>query len=374
MRKLPAFQFYTGDWMKDLALRACSYAARGLWIDMLCMMHEAPHRGFLETSQGKPYSAEQIARMTGGKSEEVEKLLAELFCDGVYSKTKSGAIFSRRMKRDEMARADARYRQQKHRNSQQDKAESNGDVTGESHGGEGDAVTAASHESSTSTSVSVTRLKNLKTFSSRKSRAVGGNGTVDSDPAPAYDAAHHGDSDATSPNQADTQAETFTLATATESALSQADTNSQDFPPRTTKLHLGIIGALFAHFCTVCDHNPARYTLTPQRKKKALLRLQEQIRITGSLALAVEDLKRAIANLAASDYHRTHGYLDWEAQIFRSREEFEKRLAWRPPQQEESHAYESIEEHNARVCRQANARVAERTIDATRKPPKDEDS
>ncbi len=39
--KRPAFQFYTGDWMSDLKLRRCSPAARGVWMDVLCALHDS---------------------------------------------------------------------------------------------------------------------------------------------------------------------------------------------------------------------------------------------------------------------------------------------------------------------------------------------
>jgi hypothetical protein len=44
--KLPSFQFYPGDWMKDPALRSVSLEARGLWIDMLCLLFESGRRGY----------------------------------------------------------------------------------------------------------------------------------------------------------------------------------------------------------------------------------------------------------------------------------------------------------------------------------------
>ncbi len=43
--KLPSFQFYPGDWMKDPALRSVSLEARGLWMDMLCLLFESVRRG-----------------------------------------------------------------------------------------------------------------------------------------------------------------------------------------------------------------------------------------------------------------------------------------------------------------------------------------
>lgn len=37
----PSFQFYPGDWQKNANLRRCSPAARGAWIDILCLLHDA---------------------------------------------------------------------------------------------------------------------------------------------------------------------------------------------------------------------------------------------------------------------------------------------------------------------------------------------
>lgn len=101
--KLPSLQFYSGDWMKDPALRSVSFAARGLWIDMLMLMHQSPRRGYLQLND-TPVTAAQLARMTGGATGEVARLLRELEDSGVYSRTDSGTIYNRRMVRDEKKR------------------------------------------------------------------------------------------------------------------------------------------------------------------------------------------------------------------------------------------------------------------------------
>lgn len=102
--KLPSFQFYPGDWMKDPALRAVSLAARGLWMDTLCLMFESARRGYLQHATGKPVTHEQLARMTGCSAEEASRLLQELEDSGVFSRTEHGVIFSKRMVRDELRR------------------------------------------------------------------------------------------------------------------------------------------------------------------------------------------------------------------------------------------------------------------------------
>jgi len=103
--KLPSFQFYPGDWMKDPGLRSVSVESRGLWIDMLCLLFESGRRGYLQHSTGKPVSDEQLARMTGCSAEQVSRLLRELEDSGVFSRTEHGTIYSRRMIRDERKRS-----------------------------------------------------------------------------------------------------------------------------------------------------------------------------------------------------------------------------------------------------------------------------
>ena len=101
--KLPAFQFYPGDWMKDPGLRSVSVAARGLWIDMLCLMFESPRRGYLQLANGTLPTPAQIARMVGGSAEEVSALLQELVSSGVCYDTDHG-LMSKRLVRDEQKR------------------------------------------------------------------------------------------------------------------------------------------------------------------------------------------------------------------------------------------------------------------------------
>lgn len=99
-RKLPAFQFYPGDWMKDPALRVCSHTTKGVYIDMLCLMFECEQRGVLATGNN-PWSDEQVAAAIGGPKDATLSCIAELLAMGVVSRNQAGAIFSRRMVRDE---------------------------------------------------------------------------------------------------------------------------------------------------------------------------------------------------------------------------------------------------------------------------------
>jgi hypothetical protein len=113
--KLPSFQFYPGDWMKDPELRSVSLAARGLWIDMLSLMFECDRRGYLQLN-GKPVNADQLARMTGCSTGEVSHCLQELDDSGVFSRSDDGTIYSRRLVRDEKVRNQTADRVRRFRN------------------------------------------------------------------------------------------------------------------------------------------------------------------------------------------------------------------------------------------------------------------
>ena len=101
--KRPSFQFYPSDWLRDTALRTCSTGARGLWIDMICYMHEGTPYGHMKVGD-KVILPENLARMVGETLEVVQGWLGELKEAGVYDLTEEGVICSRRMIRDESIR------------------------------------------------------------------------------------------------------------------------------------------------------------------------------------------------------------------------------------------------------------------------------
>src|SRR5437868_11970261 len=99
MGERPWFKFYPSDWRADQALRLCSAAARGLWLECLCLMHEAEPYGYLLVN-GKPVTEAQLAALTGVAAPELAELITELDAAGVFSRTAEGVITSRRMIRD----------------------------------------------------------------------------------------------------------------------------------------------------------------------------------------------------------------------------------------------------------------------------------
>lgn len=99
MSARPYFKFFPENWRGDPALRMCSVATRGIWIEMLCLMHEAEPYGHL-LIKGLPVNPKQLALLFGAGLRETVNALAELESCGVFSKTEDGTIYSRRMVRD----------------------------------------------------------------------------------------------------------------------------------------------------------------------------------------------------------------------------------------------------------------------------------
>lgn len=95
----PWFKFHPRDWRGDQALRAVSMAARGFWMECLCIMHEAKPYGHLVLN-GQAVVGDALARMTGASVDEVSTYLEELRQAGVLSVTGKGVVYSRRMVAD----------------------------------------------------------------------------------------------------------------------------------------------------------------------------------------------------------------------------------------------------------------------------------
>ena len=102
--KLPAFQFYPGDWRKDPGVQSLSFHDRGVWFEILCLMHESEIRGKL-TLNGNAMPQEALSRLLGLDNQILTKSLNTIIEYGVASlcpDTKS--LMCRRMVRDEETR------------------------------------------------------------------------------------------------------------------------------------------------------------------------------------------------------------------------------------------------------------------------------
>jgi hypothetical protein len=95
----PWMKFYPSDWRADPALRMCSIGARGLWAEMLCLMHEAEPYGSLLVN-GARITEKQLASLACVPNKEAAEFIVELECSGVFSRDPDGTIYSRRMRRD----------------------------------------------------------------------------------------------------------------------------------------------------------------------------------------------------------------------------------------------------------------------------------
>jgi len=106
-------KFYPRDWRGDQALRSVSIAARGLWIEMLFIMHEAEPYGHLLLGK-RPIDIATLASMAGVPADLTEQLFAELKRANVFTVNKRGIVISRRMvgdaKRSDSGRRRAKVR------------------------------------------------------------------------------------------------------------------------------------------------------------------------------------------------------------------------------------------------------------------------
>jgi hypothetical protein len=103
--KHPHIPLYTGDWMKDTELSLCTPATRGVWIDLLCAMHERNRSGELRGT------TDQLARLARCSTVELDQALTDLQTTGaaiVDNRNGIWTVANRRMKRE----ADTREKRQ----------------------------------------------------------------------------------------------------------------------------------------------------------------------------------------------------------------------------------------------------------------------
>lgn len=93
--------FDTRDWLCCPELKVLAPDVRGLWLDMLCYMWESPERGVMVKPTLELYTKREIVRMVGLDSEGTGRWLDSLIEAGVCGVRADGAIYSRRMVREE---------------------------------------------------------------------------------------------------------------------------------------------------------------------------------------------------------------------------------------------------------------------------------
>ena len=112
MSKLPAFQFYPGDWLRDVGVQSASFETRGFWVELLIRMWDAPKRGKLEIRRG------DLRRLLNCNADVEKRCLAEIKRLGIADVTHSNGkvtIVNRRMFKDQIEREKTRERVRHHR-------------------------------------------------------------------------------------------------------------------------------------------------------------------------------------------------------------------------------------------------------------------
>jgi hypothetical protein len=112
MTKLPAIQFYFGDWKKDAELSMCSLATKGFWFELLGAMHELGRSGQIT---GTAQQLSRVCRCTAAEAEDAIRELAETQTATVMERNGNYTIINRRMKREFKEREQVKERVNKFR-------------------------------------------------------------------------------------------------------------------------------------------------------------------------------------------------------------------------------------------------------------------
>ena len=118
MSKLPFLQFYPSDYLVDT--RVLSLAARGAWVDIICVLHKSSTRGTLTLP------ARGWARIMGASEPDFQSALGEIEEMKVGDVIRNGngevTVTCRRMMNESITREQTRLRVQNHRNKHGNKA------------------------------------------------------------------------------------------------------------------------------------------------------------------------------------------------------------------------------------------------------------
>jgi len=92
----PATLWFWDDWFSSFDVQVSTFAAQGLWVNMLGIMAKAEIKGAMR-SAGKQIDSKMLAKRYGKSEKEVSVLLKELEDNGVFSRLPDGTIINRRM-------------------------------------------------------------------------------------------------------------------------------------------------------------------------------------------------------------------------------------------------------------------------------------
>lgn len=96
-------RFFPTDWRGDEGLSLCSLAARGLWMELLCLAHR--HGGYVLVAAGRVPTDKELAKQCRCSQAALRRHLAELRHHEVcHYDDEQKALYSKRMVRDEKRR------------------------------------------------------------------------------------------------------------------------------------------------------------------------------------------------------------------------------------------------------------------------------
>jgi hypothetical protein len=101
--KSTSFEFFPSDWMTDTGLRMCSLEARGLWIDIICLMQLSEKKGFLLIGNQK-INEEKLRKMFGISKKKIQLLMTELLDYNLIKVSEDGTYFCKRIVENEHIR------------------------------------------------------------------------------------------------------------------------------------------------------------------------------------------------------------------------------------------------------------------------------
>ena len=78
----PSFQFYPGDWQGNAKLRRCNHAEKGIWIDIMCLLHDSEEYGVLR------WPLADIAQAIGCRESDIHGLIRKHVMKGADDDSK----------------------------------------------------------------------------------------------------------------------------------------------------------------------------------------------------------------------------------------------------------------------------------------------
>jgi len=95
----PWMKFNPTLFRNDPQLRLCSLGARGLWIEMICLMHDCIPYGHLMMGN-RGMTMKELSKIVSETEAKVIRFASELESKRVFSRAENGVIFCRKMVRD----------------------------------------------------------------------------------------------------------------------------------------------------------------------------------------------------------------------------------------------------------------------------------